>query len=182
MINNSPLRNGSETFPAVPSRQLPAIEPWVRDFLAAGCPAARVGIGVPFYAHVWQGGAGTDTGGVTRPRQQWTSPPRVSGKLPYRELAARFEVSEYRWDEVAAAAYLSIDQPGAAQDLFISFDNEQAVAAKVEYVRAAGLGGLAVWELAGGHRAELPAGERDPLLTALGEAVARTAPPSQPAP
>ena len=73
--HNSPLFNGGERFPGL-QRQLPSIDLRVAEFIAAGCPARRLAIAMDFYAHVWTGGDGTDSGGATRPRQRWTTPPR----------------------------------------------------------------------------------------------------------
>jgi chitinase len=71
------------------------------------------------------------------------------------------------WDDVAMEPYLSIATPSAH---FVSYDDERAAVAKVDYIRAHALGGLIIWELAGGYRASQPAGSRDLLLRAIGHA------------
>jgi GH18 family chitinase len=70
----------------------------------------------------------------------------------------------YRWDEDAKAAYLCIDKEESENDKFISFDNERSIRAKFEYVERNKLGGVIIWELGGGYRKKMPAGQRDLLL------------------
>jgi GH18 family chitinase len=70
---------------------------------------------------------------------------------------------------VALVPWLGLDFPGSADDAFVSYDDEDSCAAKVDYVVDQGLGGLIVWEIAGGL---LPEGAlpRDPLLQAIKQA------------
>ncbi len=76
-----------------------------------------------------------------------------------------------RWDTTAKAAYFSINNPGSADDKFISYDNEQSCTEKVNYARSKGVGGLIIWELAGGYRPGQPVGQRQPLVQAIKEAL-----------
>jgi chitinase len=78
----------------------------------------------------------------------------------------------YHWDTNAQSAYLSIDPAGSANDKFISYDDEAACRAKVEYANRKGLGGLIIWELGGGYRADQPASQRDPLLQSIKQSLA----------
>ena len=169
--HNAPIYNGGLTFPSVPTRELPSANQRIDQFIAAGYPANRLSIGFDSHGYEWRGGTGTDTGGVTRPYQSWSSAPQVLANRLYNDLAKYYDLSTAKWDPVAQAAYISVDNPGSADDRFISIDNEQTAQAKVNYVRTKGLGGLGVWELYGSYFPERPAGQRDPLLNAIKAAV-----------
>ncbi len=128
--------------------------------------------GIDFYGYVWQGGSGTDTGGVTRPNQRWRNAPVVTDNVPYHEIMDKYYEPEYfHWDEDAQAAYLSIDRPGSSDDLFISFEEEKAVEKKIKYALKQQLGGVFIWELAGGYQQNKPPGRRDLLLRSVKETV-----------
>jgi chitinase len=167
--HNAPLYNGGAVFQST-GGPLPSSDVSVRDKIAAGVPAAKLGIGIDFYGYRWWGGDGTSTGGVTKPRQAWKAYPNVKDNIPYYSLMdmyARYPVS---WDDDAKAAYIGIDNPGSAQDEFISFDEPRSIYAKAAYVDKMGLGGVIVFELGGGYRKNLPAGYRDILLQTVGNA------------
>lgn len=170
--HNAPIYDGGYTFPCCPWRLVPSADGYVDDFIAAGVPAAKIGIGIDFYGYVWSGGDGTPTGGVSVPRQIWTVPPFVRGNVPYYTLMENyFQPELYRWDDTAHAAYLSIDSVGSPGDKFISYDNQTTVHRKIHYARTKSIGGVIIWELGGGYRPLLPVGHRDSLLQAVKEAL-----------
>jgi chitinase len=144
----------------------------VSNFLANGVAASKLGIGISFYGCVWSGGAGTPTGGATLPRQSWTTAPTVTDSAYSSIVSNYYQPQRYSWDTNAQSAYLSIDQPGSANDKFISYDDEAACRAKVAYANRKGLGGLIIWELGGGYRADQPPGQRDILLRSIKQALA----------
>lgn len=165
--HNAPLFNGDKKFPST-GGALPTASTMVQNFLTAGISPDKLSIGVPFYGFIWNGGDGTPTGGASQPRQTWTTAPRVQGNVPYYTIMKEhFQAQRYRWDDEAQVPYLSIDLPGSAEDKFISFDDERSIFEKYKYVTDRGLGGLFIWELGGGHRSDLPAGQRDALLQAV---------------
>ncbi|KAF0142156.1 MAG: fibronectin type III domain-containing protein, partial [Stygiobacter sp.] len=133
----------------------------------------KLGIGIDFYGYVWNGGNGTTTGGVTKPRQTWTSDPWVQGNVPYYTIMQDYyQPQYYNWDDAAKASYLSIDNSGSTNDKFISYDDEKTVQAKFDYARTKGIGGLIIWELGGGYyRANQSAGQKDVLLQAVKNAL-----------
>ena len=169
--HNSPVYSGGHTFPRS-NRALPSVDRMVGEFLEAGVSRRKLGIGIDFYGYVWQGGSGTDTGGVTRPNQRWRNAPVVTDNVPYHEIMDKYYEPEYfHWDEDAQAAYLSIDRPGSSDDLFISFEEEKAVEKKIKYALKQQLGGVFIWELAGGYQQNKPPGRRDLLLRSVKETV-----------
>jgi hypothetical protein len=71
------------------------------------------------------------------------------------------------WDATAQAAYISV---ATGSGKFVSLDNAQTMAAKADYIKLKGIGGMIIWELGGGYRASQPAGQRDELLQAVKKA------------
>lgn len=170
---NSPIFDGGATFPNS-ARQLPSIDAAVRSFLSNGVAASKLGLGTPFYGVVWSGGAGTSTGGVTQPRQGWTTAPVTTSATFSMIQASYYQSNQYRWDPVAQAAYLSVSNSAPSNDQFISFDDEHATEAKVSYARNVGLGGIMIWELSQDY--EPGAKLRHPLLRSIQAALATPGP------
>jgi chitinase len=165
--HNSPVYDGGFLFPST-NNAPPSANDRIDRFLAAGVPAGKLGIGIDFYGYVWSGGSGTSTDGVTKPRQTWTTAPSVQGNVPYYTIMEEYyQPQYYMWDDGPKGAYLSIDNSGAANDKFISYDDESSVQAKFNYARSKGIGGLIIWELGGGYRPNQPEGERDILLQSV---------------
>jgi chitinase len=164
---NSPIYNKGLTFPSVPGEYVPSIEGTVSNFLASGMAMNRLGIGIPFYGYIWKGGAGTSTGGATQPYQSWTTAPTVQA-YSYNDLvSSNFAATQYHYDSGAQAAYFSVTNASAANDMFVSFEDQRACQAKVSYARNRGLGGFIIWELSQDHQSNKP----DPLLQALKQAL-----------
>lgn len=172
--HNSPVYDGGLHFPGL-SKLVPSANALVDDFVSAGVPVAKLGIGIDFYGYVWSGGAGTPNGGATAPGQSWTTAPAVQANVPFFTIMTTYYQSQYeRWDTSAQASYLSIDNTGSANDKFVSYDNAKTCGRKIEYARAKGIGGVIIWELGGGYRADQPAGQRDQLLQAVKQALGGT--------
>ena len=77
------------------------------------------------------------------------------------------DASAAQWDDVAQVPYLSFaSATGPAGCSYISYDDAQSIATKASYVKASGLGGVIVWEIAEGYLPNAAAGSRDPLMEA----------------
>jgi chitinase len=178
--HNAPVYDGGVRFPST-GGAVPSANGMVDNFIGAGVPASKLGIGIDFYGYVWSGGDGTLTGGVTLPGQSWLVAPTVQANVPYYTIMDTYYNSTYdRWDDGAKAAYLSIDGLLSVNDKFISYDNERTAQAKSAYVQSKGIGGVIIWELGGGYRPNQPAGQHDLLLQAVKQAFGGTAPPPPP--
>ena len=166
---NAPLYDGGYRF-ASSGGLINSADGLLNQFLTAGVPAGKLGIGLAFYGNVWSGGAGFSTGGPSLPRQSWTSPPVVTA-LTYSDIISKYyQPGIYHWDTLAQSAYLSIDNPGGVNDKFISYDDEHGCQAKVSYARNRSLGGVMIWQLAGDYQASQPEEKRHVLLRAVKEA------------
>lgn len=164
--HNSPIYDGGFRFPST-GGLITSANGSVDQYIAAGVPREKLGIGIDFLGYYWTGGDGTPTGGVTAPRQSYTQAPVVRGNVQYYEIMDSYEGYPMIWDSAAQAAYISIDKPGSSNDMFISLDNEQTMYAKAAYVRSKGIGGVIVYELGSGYRPNQPPGQKDLLLQAV---------------
>ena len=159
---NSCLGNGGRKFKSV-GRPLPSSEQMVDDMIAGGVPSSKIGIGICMYGVVWHGATGPNQpiDGVT------------TEGVSYADIMDKYYTADrYHWDDGPQAPYLAVDADNKQDRAFVSYDDAKACAAKVSYVRQSHLGGVIIWELAGGYRPNQPAGQRDALLQAIGEDVA----------
>jgi chitinase len=174
---NSPIFDGGYRFPST-GGLVPSCEGMVNSFASAGVPLNKLGLGIAFFGCVWSGGGGTTNGGVVWPRQRWSRLPGT-GPLAYTDImTSYYQSNRYHWDEAAQSAYLSIDQSDSANDRFISYDDEHTCEAKVSYARNRSLGGVMIWELAQDYRTGWPAGQRNPLVQAVRQALGTPPVPS----
>lgn len=123
-----------------------SVEAAIAQYLAAGVPAHKLVVGVPFY-----GKAFLDV----QPTNRGLDAP-FSGQVPvypWPQLVAEFidrnGFVRY-WDGVAQEPYLW----NAQTHVFVSYDDPQSLASKAEYVKAQRLGGIMYWE-----QSQDPAGE-----------------------
>ncbi|HEV7299716.1 MAG TPA: glycoside hydrolase family 18 protein [Tepidisphaeraceae bacterium] len=157
------LSNGGARFGEA-GREMPSVETNMREFVTAGVRPEKLGIGLAFHGSVWAGGEGTDTGGVTRLKQGWTTPPKVDVDVGYADIMRQYYAPDrLRFDEVAQSPYLSIDRPGAADDRFVSFTDARAITARLAHMTEQRYGGCIVWNIA---QDALPTGEH-PLADAI---------------
>jgi chitinase len=114
----------------------------VRDFLAAGVPARKLVLGVPFYGRAW-GGVGGDP--KARGLYQPGGPPAERLETGYEKLAAeRVDRNGFarHWDPVAQAPYLW--SPDAR--VFVTYEDPESLRVKCRYIRDRGLAGAMFWE------------------------------------
>lgn len=159
--HNTALHNGGLKFPG--GKVLPSASQMAQEFLAAGVPKTKLGIGIDFAGYVWEG--------VNAPNQGLETVTKVT-TVKYREIMDNYYTSQrYRWHDAAHAPYLSIDVAGTQNDRFITYDDERSCTEKVRYVKSQGLGGLIVWDISAGFRRSQPEGSRDLLLRSVRKAM-----------
>jgi chitinase len=127
-----------------------------RRALAAGLPAAKINLGLPFYGYVSTGG------NVTGPRQSIAGQPTMS-QMSYADIVANYDVSSPSWDSVAQVPWISTPNG------WVTFDNPQSITAKVQYIQKQGLGGWIIWNNSSDYVATQ--NPSHPLLAAIQSAV-----------
>lgn len=110
----------------------------VKAFLAAGVPARKLVLGVPFYGQAWAGVAGLqDLGRKGRP-----APPGFDARYAALAGLAGHDGWVRGWDEAAQAPYLL----NASRRLFVSYEDPESLRRKSRFVLEQGLGGIMFWE------------------------------------
>jgi chitinase len=136
---NAPLYDSTATPPEGGSA-----DSVIRAYMAAGIPASKLILGVPFYGRSWAGVAAAD-GGLHQPYD--VMPEGSSGgSYDYRTLAANgwLETFQRYWDDTAQVPWLYNQEGG----MMVSYDDPESLGLKAAYVRDNGLGGVMIWELA----------------------------------
>jgi len=110
-----------------------AVEIHIRD----GVPASKLNIGVPFYGRVWDGVEPVSNGLY---REARTTGAGMSYTDVLKALADQAFTRHY--DSSAASPFLWNE----TDSVFISYDDQVSLAAKMNYVREKGLGGVMFWE------------------------------------
>jgi len=118
-------------------------------------PAEKINLGVAFYGHAYancteiysaHGGADTEIFSA-------------DDGVDYARIAERFDLFKRLWDSKAHAPYLVSE----SRKILVSFDDEESVARKADYVKEKNAGGLIIWTLMGDHLKD----GRTPLLDAI---------------
>jgi chitinase len=119
-----------------------------------GMAAERINLGVPFYGHTYT--ACTELGGVHGPPDTVHFP---AGGAFYYSIAAQRKNFTRHWDEQARVPWLTSNEGNT----LVSYDDEESVRCKAQYVLDRGARGLIVWEITGDY---FPDGSH-PLLEAI---------------
>lgn len=120
-------------------------------FLAAGVPATKLLLGVPFYGYGW-----TQVPEAAMGVFQEGTP--IRGDRPYSYIRSLTTTSTIYRDPDSQAPWLFDG------DVFWTFDDAISMQAKAAYALAHGLGGIMIWELSGDT-------DQATLLTALHQAL-----------
>ena len=110
----------------------------VKEFEAAGVPADKIVLGVPFYGHVW-GNVSATNNGLFQPGSPVPNAYTTYGTLTQDMTSHGF--TRY-WDAKALVPYLYNPQ----KKIFISYEDPESLALKCKYVIANHLAGMMFWE------------------------------------
>ncbi len=158
--HSSPLSGEGSTTPT-------SIKSSIQRYVAAGIPTAKLGVGIGFYGICY-------SSPVTAPNQALGNSTCTAddNQLSYANIMTGYHSAALRhFDSAASVPYLSSPTPlGAAQCTYLSYEDEESIALKGAYVKAAGIGGTIIWTVNEGHLSAAPVGQRDPLLDAVRKA------------
>ncbi len=112
----------------------------VQRYESVGVPASKIAIGCEPGGEYWEG--------ITGPFQSISLVTNFRQDIPYTTIMSKYyEPSLYHWDSSAEEGYLSFDTTVATADWFLSYDDTNALKAKLAYVDSTGLGGLMIYEI-----------------------------------
>jgi GH18 family chitinase len=152
-----------------------SINRFVTNWVGAGVPASKIGVGIGFYATGW-------TSPVTGALQSISGSSMPLGELPYGASSANGG-GVLNWFYNQAGANYSYDAGPAQQPsisipagmkpsgwtgpaiTWVTYEDEASIAAKANYAKANGLGGVIIWTVNEG--ATDPITGRNPLLDAV---------------
>lgn len=152
---NAPLRSAADD--DTPHNNVVAT---VAAYLTAGVAADKLVIGVPFYGYGYGGVGGQDYGRFQAAERNGFEDATVAGAAPKWVGAVRFHQIDAalregfvrHFDEAARVPWLY----NPASRVWITYDDAQSISEKADYVRAAKLGGIMIWELSGDKGKLLP--------------------------
>ena len=105
--------------------------------LKAGVPPEKLNIGIPFYGRIWRGVEPVNNG-------LYREAATTGAGMPYAEVLKALADPAFTrlYDSSAASPFLW----NATDSVFISYEDEGSIAARMEYIRSKGLGGVMFWE------------------------------------
>jgi chitinase len=152
-----------QTDPSTPT----SVDGSVKLYLAAGVPAAKLGVGAGFYGVCY-------TPPVTAPDQALggATVRGDDGSLGFGTLSLIYDLTKALRDPVAHVPYLSFQSASGPDGCgYVSYEDATSLNDKAAYVESGKLGGVIVWTLAEGYLPTAAAGARNPLMSALGAAL-----------
>lgn len=121
-----------------------SVDTAVQVYLAADVPPNKLVIGIPFYAQVW-GEVSNNNGGLYQPFGSLPEGRWSVGIMDQKEVkAATLPTTLRYWDATAQVPWLYNPET----QIMISYEDEQSISAKAQYIQAHQLGGMMIWELA----------------------------------
>ncbi|CAN5619406.1 hypothetical protein BH09MYX1_BH09MYX1_14060 [soil metagenome] len=140
------------------------IDDSVDAFLAAGVPAAKLGVGAGFYGLCY-------TMPVTAPGQALggSTIKASDGAMSYVAIMTQYHSpAAAKWDANAKVPYLSFTQATGPEGCsYVSYEDAQSLGEKGAYAKSQKLGGIIVWTINQGYLPAAPVGQKSPLLLAL---------------
>ena len=145
-----------------------SVDSSVKAYVGAGVPKAKLGIGIGFYGLCY-------TTPVTAPDQalNGSTVAASDGDISYANImTSYYSAAAAKWDAFARVPYLSFAAATGPKGCgYISYDDDRSIGEKGAYLKAQGLGGVIMWEINEGYISTAPVGQRNPLLTSIGQHV-----------
>ena len=119
----------------------------VRAFQKAGVPAEKILLGVPFYGHEW-GQVKDQNHGLFQ-----VGKPVPGAYTPFSVIESTMLGHGFTryWDDASKVPYLYNPQ----QQIFVSYEDEESLKLKCQYIRSQKLGGIMFWEYFGDSNGKL---------------------------
>jgi chitinase len=141
------------------------IDASVAHYLAAGVPAAKLGVGTGFYGECY-------TAPVTGPGQALggSQVAASDGTMSYANIMAGYwSAGAYHYDMAAQVPWLLLTGANAQKCTYVSYEDATSIAAKGAWVKAQGLGGVIIWQISEGFmpKAGTTVQQQNPLLEAM---------------
>ncbi|MGZ7445237.1 glycosyl hydrolase family 18 protein [Paenibacillus sp. TH7-28] len=131
----------------VPDSESFYVEAGVRGHLNAGVPAGKLVLGVPFYGRGWTGAAAAGNGQYQK-NAGLSVGTWEKGVFDYSDLEKNYigknGYTRY-WNDTAKVPYLFNPSNGT----FISYDDQESIGYKSDFIKANHLGGAMFWEFSG---------------------------------
>ncbi len=112
----------------------------VQEYIEAGVPPQKIVLGVPFYGHVWKVTSSEHHGlyepGGQAKKRIWGSFKNIEQNLLNKNGFVRY------WDSTSCVPYLF----NKDEKIFITYDDEESLRDKCDYINARGLKGAMFWE------------------------------------
>jgi GH18 family chitinase len=115
----------------------------VQAYTAAGVPAAKLALGVPFYGRAWKGVGGVNDG-LYQTHDGLAPGTYEPGLVEYHDIAENY-LDDYARFFHPEARVPWLYHP--TSDVMVTFEDPQSLAEKVAYAEAEGLAGIMIWEL-----------------------------------
>ena len=130
---------------------------FINQMIEQGIPPEKLVIGAAFYGRGWQGtkdfdGSNVKSDLVSEQGAQFGT--GENGYFMFWDLLKNYGADQgyaYKYDEQAQAPFLWNDK----EKVFISFEDQRSIKAKVEWAKSTKLGGIFTWELSGDPSGEL---------------------------
>ena len=120
----------------------------VKAYLAAGVPANKLVLGLPFYGRGWQG-VGPTANGLHQPGREVAGTHPPDAEWEYRDIQNRLAtqpgIYKRYWDDNAKAPW--IYAPTVNGGTFVSYEDAESIGHKTRLVRDRALGGVMFWDI-----------------------------------
>jgi chitinase len=112
----------------------------IKNFIAAGVPPEKLGLGAAFYGKGWMAESTTDNGLGQKKLKKERQP--AGGYTMLKDSLVNRRGNTAYWDKKAKAPYLFNPET----KILITYDDERSIREKCEYVKKNNLGGIFFWE------------------------------------